>query len=145
MSLWVWLDFETTGLIEDHPAVLEAAWIFTDDEMRQLTPLRQRLTAIPWPASRREFDDLDGSVLDLVNGHVMAMLAAIPRDGKRQDQDMRREIVLREINQGALAGMSSAITNQAADAVLAALDRYDEWALEQRGVGRVPPQPEEQQ
>lgn len=41
---------------------------------------------------------------------------------------MRREIVLREINQGALAGMQSEITEQAADLVLAALDRYDTWA-----------------
>ncbi|MFM9703574.1 hypothetical protein [Streptomyces galilaeus] len=41
---------------------------------------------------------------------------------------MRREIVLREINQGALAGMQSEITEQAADLVLAALDRYDAWA-----------------
>lgn len=40
---------------------------------------------------------------------------------------MRREIVLREINQGALAGMQSGITGQAADLVLAALDRYDTW------------------
>lgn len=42
-------------------------------------------------------------------------------------EDMRREIVLREINQGALAGMQSEISGQAADLVLAALDRYDTW------------------
>lgn len=42
--------------------------------------------------------------------------------------DMRREIVLREINQGALAGMQSEISEQAATDVLAALDRYDTWA-----------------
>jgi hypothetical protein len=42
--------------------------------------------------------------------------------------DMRRQIVLREINQGALAGMPSEISEQAADLVLAALDRYDTWA-----------------
>lgn len=88
--------------------------------------------------ARSQFGDLEGSVLDLVNGHVSAMLAAIPRDGQRHDQDMRREIVLREINQGALAGMPSQISEQAADLVLAALDRYDEWALEQRGIGRPP-------
>lgn len=41
--------------------------------------------------------------------------------------DMRREIILREINQGALAGFQSEITGQAADLVLAALDRYDTW------------------
>jgi hypothetical protein len=46
----------------------------------------------------------------------------------RQPDDMRRQIVLREINQGALAGMQSEISEQAADLVLAALDRYDTWA-----------------
>jgi hypothetical protein len=46
----------------------------------------------------------------------------------RQADDMRREIVLREINQGALAGMPSQITEQAADLILKALDRYDTWA-----------------
>jgi hypothetical protein len=44
------------------------------------------------------------------------------------DHDMRREIVLRELNQGALAGMPSEISEQGADLVLAALDRYDGWA-----------------
>jgi oligoribonuclease (3'-5' exoribonuclease) len=53
-SLWLWLDVETTGLIDDRPAVLEAAWMITDDELRQLTPLRQRLTAIPWPPTWRQ-------------------------------------------------------------------------------------------
>ncbi|GAA2803377.1 hypothetical protein [Streptomyces showdoensis] len=42
--------------------------------------------------------------------------------------DMRRQIVLRELNQGALAGMQSQVSEQAADLVLAALDRYDDWA-----------------
>lgn len=45
---------------------------------------------------------------------------------------MRREIVLREINQGALAGMSSKITTYAADLVVDALDRYDAWVAIQR-------------
>lgn len=44
-------------------------------------------------------------------------------------KDMRREIVLREINQGALAGMATQITEQAAQLVLDALDRYDTWAI----------------
>ena len=47
---------------------------------------------------------------------------------KEQRYDMRREIVLREINQGALAGMSSEISEQAADLVLNALDAFDAWA-----------------
>ncbi|MER6488769.1 hypothetical protein ABT264_35135 [Streptomyces virginiae] len=42
--------------------------------------------------------------------------------------DMRRQIVLRELNQGALAGLQSTVSEQAADLVLAALDRYDQWA-----------------
>lgn len=45
--------------------------------------------------------------------------------------DMRRQIVLRELGQGALAGMRSEISEQAADLVLAALDRYDGWATAQ--------------
>lgn len=44
------------------------------------------------------------------------------------DQDMRREIVLRELNQGALAGMQSRVSEEGADLVLAALDRYETWA-----------------
>lgn len=48
-------------------------------------------------------------------------------DTEPRTDDMRREIVLREINQGALAGMQSEISAQAADLVLAALDRYDTW------------------
>jgi hypothetical protein len=43
--------------------------------------------------------------------------------------DMRREIVLRELSQGALAGLPSEVSAQAADLVLAALDRYDTWAM----------------
>lgn len=43
------------------------------------------------------------------------------------DDEMRREVVLREINQGALAGFDSRITDYAADLVLAALNRYDAW------------------
>ncbi len=41
------------------------------------------------------------------------------------DRDMRRQIILRAINQGALAGMSSAISEYAADLVIDALDAYD--------------------
>lgn len=82
--------------------------------------------------ARNQFGDLEGSVLDLVNGHVSAMLAAIPRDGQRQDQEMRREIVMQEINENGLVQ----ITESAADAILAALDRYDQWTLEHRGIGR---------
>ena len=46
------------------------------------------------------------------------------------DDELRREVVLRELNQGALAGMSSEVTVQAADLVLAALNRYDAWRAE---------------
>jgi len=41
------------------------------------------------------------------------------------DGDMRIEIVRREINQGALAGLESAITDQAAAMVIAVLDSFD--------------------
>ncbi|MET9521552.1 hypothetical protein [Streptomyces coeruleorubidus] len=44
-----------------------------------------------------------------------------------EEDDMRREVVLRELNQGALAGFQSEVTEQAADLVLAALNRYDAW------------------
>lgn len=43
------------------------------------------------------------------------------------EDDMRREVVLRELNDGALAGMSSRVTEQAADMILAVLNRYDAW------------------
>ena len=47
-----------------------------------------------------------------------------------EDDDMRRQVVLRELNQGALAGLGSEISEQAADLVLAALNRYDAWRAE---------------
>jgi hypothetical protein len=42
--------------------------------------------------------------------------------------DMRVEIVKRELNQGALAGMNRSITDYAALLVIAALDSYDAHA-----------------
>lgn len=48
-----------------------------------------------------------------------------------QNDDMRREVVRRELNQGALAGMQAEVTEQAADLILAALDRYDAWVRQQ--------------
>jgi hypothetical protein len=44
--------------------------------------------------------------------------------------DMRIEVVKREINQGALAGFGSAVTDFAASLVIAALDSYDQAALD---------------
>lgn len=44
--------------------------------------------------------------------------------------DMRIEIVKREINQGALAGFDSKITDYAARLVIAALDSFDEATRE---------------
>jgi hypothetical protein len=68
---------------------------------------------------------------DVWKGNAIdAYLLAERRATKRKaaaDDEMRREIVLREINQGALAGMSSEITGQAADLVLNALNAYDAW------------------
>lgn len=41
------------------------------------------------------------------------------------DADMRIEVVKREVNQGALAGHGSEITDYAAALIIAALDNYD--------------------
>ena len=43
-----WLDVESTGLLEDPtpPTILEMAWTITDADGTQLTPLRQRFTAL---------------------------------------------------------------------------------------------------
>ncbi|MEU0659642.1 hypothetical protein [Streptomyces lavendulocolor] len=43
------------------------------------------------------------------------------------EDDMRREVVLRELNDGVLAGFDSRVTEHAVDLVLAALNRYDAW------------------
>lgn len=51
--------------------------------------------------------------------------------------DMRIEVVKRELNQGALAGFDSAVTDYAARLVIAALDSYEASALQltyERGV-----------
>jgi oligoribonuclease (3'-5' exoribonuclease) len=53
-ALWLWLDVESTGLLDSRPAVLEAAWMITDGKLGQLTPLRQRLCAIPCAPTRWE-------------------------------------------------------------------------------------------
>jgi hypothetical protein len=45
--------------------------------------------------------------------------------------DMRIEVVKRELNQGALAGFDSSITDYAARLIIAALDSFDEDALKQ--------------
>lgn len=44
--------------------------------------------------------------------------------------DMRIQVVLREINQGALAGMGSQISEQAARLVITALDDFDYRAVQ---------------
>jgi hypothetical protein len=55
-----------------------------------------------------------------------------------EDDDVRREVVLRELNQGALAGFQSEVTERAADLVLAALNRYDAWKAAQDSSGGCP-------
>jgi hypothetical protein len=45
------------------------------------------------------------------------------------EDDMRRQVVLRELNDGVLAGMGSRVTEQAVDLILAALHRYDAWKV----------------
>ena len=44
--------------------------------------------------------------------------------------DMRIQVVMREISQGALAGMDSAITEHAARLIIAALDTFDYQSLQ---------------
>jgi hypothetical protein len=77
-----------------------------------------------------------GSVIRFPPDQGVAEVVDDLRDGSsdigvdtNQHADMRLEVVKREINQGALAGMGSAITDQAALLVIAALDSYDEAAL----------------
>lgn len=48
-----------------------------------------------------------------------------------EDDDMRREVVLRELNQGALAGLNTEVSEYAVNLVLAALNRYDAWKAAQ--------------
>lgn len=43
------------------------------------------------------------------------------------DDELRRDVVLRELNEGALSGMDSQVSERAADLILAALNRYDAW------------------
>lgn len=50
-----------------------------------------------------------------------------------ENDDMRREVVLRELNQGALAGLPAEVTEWAVDLALAALNRYDAWRATQSG------------
>lgn len=57
-------------------------------------------------------------------------------DQYAENDDMRREVVLRELNQGALAGMQVEVTERAVDLVLAALNRYDAWAAARTEVAR---------
>jgi len=45
--------------------------------------------------------------------------------------DMRIQVVKHELNQGALAGFSSTVTDYAALLVIAALDSFDQTALDQ--------------
>jgi hypothetical protein len=54
------------------------------------------------------------------------------------DADMRIQVVRREINQGALAGMSSQISEYAAALVIAALDTFDQH-LRQRPIANPIP------
>lgn len=54
-ALWLLCDTETTGFLPSSPVVLEAAWtIVRSDTLAQLTPVRQRLCAIPCKPSRMQ-------------------------------------------------------------------------------------------
>lgn len=53
-DLYFWFDCETTGLNPYRDTVLEVAWCFTDDRLRQLTPLSQRYTKLAAKATGRD-------------------------------------------------------------------------------------------
>jgi hypothetical protein len=53
-DLYFWFDCETTGLNPHRDTVLEVAWCFTDERLRQLTPLTQRYTKLTAKATGRE-------------------------------------------------------------------------------------------
>jgi hypothetical protein len=61
-----------------------------------------------------------------IDAYLLAERRAAKRKAAAED-DMRRQIILREINQGALAGLGSEISESAADLVLKALNAYDAW------------------
>lgn len=62
-------------------------------------------------------------------------------DRLEAEHDMRIEVVRRELNQGALAGMHSEVTEHAAALVVAALDAYEQHLREQRSVQRPTDKP----
>jgi hypothetical protein len=55
-NLLFWHDFETSGLEIGRDRILEAAWFFTDENLRLLTPVRQRLACIEPVGARTDFD-----------------------------------------------------------------------------------------
>jgi len=61
-DLHLWLDFETSGLEIGRDRTLEVAWTITDNELRMLTPLRQRLACIEPPGWPRT--NCDGKLFD---------------------------------------------------------------------------------
>lgn len=59
----------------------------------------------------------------------MSLIIEDPTGDDASIADMRIEVVKRELNQGALAGFDSSVTEYAAKLVVAALDTFDEHAL----------------
>lgn len=57
------------------------------------------------------------------------LVPSTPDVDNTERADMRIEIVKRELNQGALAGLGRTITTYAAHLVVAALDNFDEDAV----------------
>lgn len=82
-ALWLWLDTESSGLLDSRPAVLEVAWMLSDGQLRQLTPLRQRLTAIAHRAlALREWPSLLMPE-EVEQMHVASGLAEDWRNGEK--------------------------------------------------------------
>lgn len=80
-----WVDFETTGLNPWTDTVLEAAWCFTDSDLRMVTPLRQRFAKVMAPPSSR-FEAVGQRVghpfdpLDEEDWHTPELIRPLVRD-----------------------------------------------------------------
>jgi hypothetical protein len=66
-DLFLWLDFETTGLDPDADTVLECAWCFTTSELSMVTPLRSRYTNLLPRRGAEALPAFQGRLVDWIN------------------------------------------------------------------------------